>query len=213
MNIAVVLEQFAQSLGHEARLKPHVRIAHVTFELGSRHQGRNRIDDNHIDRTRPYQHVSDLKRLFTRIWLRDQQLVDVHSNGLCIYRIEGVFCIDECRRTAVSLSLGKNVERQRGLARRLRSEDLDYSTARHATYAKSEIQGEGTRWNHGHLADVLCSETHDGARAKLTLDLGYCHLEVLIPVVLLSVVLSFSLSWIPVNVPGACDRLRQTSPG
>jgi hypothetical protein len=54
-------------------------VAHLAFELGARHQGRDRVDHQHVDRARAHQRVGDLQRLLAGVGLADQQVVDVDA--------------------------------------------------------------------------------------------------------------------------------------
>ena len=48
LGAAEVGGDFAQRLGHETRLQPHMGVAHLSFDFGPRHQSSHRVDDNHI---------------------------------------------------------------------------------------------------------------------------------------------------------------------
>jgi hypothetical protein len=81
--------------------------------------------------------------------------------------------VDEGADAAAPLPLGDEVERERGLARRLRPVDLDHAAARHAADAEGDVEPDrsrGKRRDVGHLAAL--PELHDGALAELLLDLA-----------------------------------------
>ena len=71
--------QLAQRLAHEPRLQTHVRVAHVAFDFGLRHERRDRVDHDDVHRAGAHEDLADLERLLTRVGLRDQQRLDVHA--------------------------------------------------------------------------------------------------------------------------------------
>src|SRR5690606_1337497 len=125
-----VRRELAQRLRHQPRVQADVRIAHLAFDLGLRRQRRDRVDDDHVDRARAHEHVRDLERLLTGIGLRDQEVIYVHADLLRINRVERVLGVDERRGAALLLDLRNDLQRQRGLARRFRTVDLDDTPAR-----------------------------------------------------------------------------------
>ena len=56
--------QLAQRLTHQASLQTDMRIAHLPFDLRTRHQGRHRVDNDEIDCSRSQQDIRDLERFF-----------------------------------------------------------------------------------------------------------------------------------------------------
>ena len=112
--------------------RPGQRIAHVAVELGPRHQGRDRVDHDDVDRVRAHQGLGDLQRLLAGVGLGDQELVDVDAELLGVDRVERVLGVDEGGDAAQVLGLGDDVQGQRGLAGGLRPVDLDDAAARDA---------------------------------------------------------------------------------
>ena len=41
--------ELPQSLAHQAGLKSHMRVAHLTFDLGPRYKGGDGVDDDHVE--------------------------------------------------------------------------------------------------------------------------------------------------------------------
>jgi hypothetical protein len=111
--------------------------------------------------------------LLARIGLRDQQLVHVDAELLGVARVECVLGIDKSRRTAEFLGLGNDLQRQRGLAGRFGTIDLDHAPARQATDAECDIEADGTARNR---LDIFrgtgIAHAHDGTLAELFLDLA-----------------------------------------
>ena len=64
------------------------------------------------------------------------------------------------------------MQRERGLARRFRAEDLDDAAARQSADAERDIEPQRSCGNRLHLHRMLVlSEPHDGAFAEIPLDL------------------------------------------
>ena len=165
--------ELAQRLAHQARLQAGLAVAHLAFELGARHQRRDRIDDQHVDRARAHQRVGDLERLLAGVGLRDQQIVDIDPELAGIDRVERVLGVDEGADAALLLRLGQAVQRQRGLAGGFRPVDLDHPAARQAADAERDVEAERAG---GDGVDVhrlvVLAEPHDRALAEIALDLG-----------------------------------------
>ena len=92
--------EFAQRLRHQAGLQTHLRIPHFTFDFGFRGQRGHRVDDDDVDSARTNQRIGDFECLFAIIGLRNQQIVDIDSQFLCVEAVECMFSIDECRDAA-----------------------------------------------------------------------------------------------------------------
>src|SRR5580700_6953973 len=165
--------ELAQRLAHQAGLQAGLTVAHLAFELGARHQGRDRIDDQHVDRAGAHQGVGDFERLLAGVRLRDQKVVDQDAKLARIDRIERMFGIDEGTDAALLLRFGQAVQRQRGLARRFGPVDLDDPAARQPADAERDIEAERARGNDVDIHRlVVFAEPHDRALAKAALDLG-----------------------------------------
>ena len=115
-------------------------VSHLPLDLGSRHQGRHRVDHDHVESTGPDEHVGYLECLLPGVGLRDEELVHVHTQSLGVHRIEGVLGIDERPHPAVALRLGNDVQRQRGLPAALGPEDLHDAAARHASDPERQVE-------------------------------------------------------------------------
>ena len=100
MKIAIVSRlvevagELAQRLAHEPGLQAHVAVAHLAFDLGAGHECGHGVDDDHVERARPDQHVGDLEALLTRVGLADQEVVDVHADRTPVDRVHGVLGVD-----------------------------------------------------------------------------------------------------------------------
>ena len=134
--------QLAQGLGHQAGLQADVGVAHLPLDLRPGGEGGHRVDDQHVERSRPDQHVGDLEGLLAGVGLGDQQVVDVDADGLGVDRVHGVLGVDVGADAAVALGLGHHVHGQGRLARGLRTEDLDDPAPGEAADAEGEVEGQ-----------------------------------------------------------------------
>jgi len=118
------------------------------LELGLGDQRCNGVDDDDVDSIRPHEHLGNLERLLTRIGLAEKQLVDVDADLPRVARIERVFGVDEGGDAAgFFCAFAMTCRDKRGLARRLRTEDLDDAAARDSDTAEREVERDGARRN------------------------------------------------------------------
>ena len=165
--------ELPQRLRHQACLQSHLRLAHLAFELRARHQGRNRVDDQHIDGAAAHQGLGDFQGLLAVVRLGDEQLFGLDAEAAGVADIEGVLGIDEGADAAGFLCLRDHLQGQRRLARRLGAVDLDHAPARESAHAQGQVEAERSGGDHGDVAHVrLLAEFHDGALAELLLDLA-----------------------------------------
>ena len=157
-------------------------IAHVAFDLGSRGESSDGVDDDDVDRAGPHQHVGDLECLLTGVGLGDEQLIDVDPDGLGIDGIHRVLGVDVGANATVALRLGHDVQRECGLARRLGPIDLGDAATRQPTDTQGEIERKCARWNGLDRHRALLAHLHDGTLAELLLDLTHGHLERLLTI-------------------------------
>ena len=170
-------------------MQPHLRFAHLAFDFRLRHQRRDRVDDDDVDAVRADEDFDDLERLLAVVGLRDEQIVDVHTELLRIVRVEGVLGVDERGHTAQLLRFGDDLQRQRGLARRLGPENLDDAAARHAADAERVVDADRARGNgFDRLNGPLLAKPHDRAFAELLLDLAEGNFDGLLALPLLTFV-------------------------
>ena len=137
--------QLAQGLAHEPGLDAHEAVAHLAFDLGARHEGRDRVDDDAVDAAGADERLGDLERLLAGVGLADEELVDVDAAGPGVGRIERVLDVDERDDAATRLGLGEDVLADRRLARRLRAEDLGDPAARDAADAERQVERDRAR--------------------------------------------------------------------
>ena len=165
--------ELAQRLRHQPRLQAHLRFAHLAFDLGARHQRGHRVDDDDVDAVGADQHLDDLERLLAVVGLRHQQVVEIDAELLRVGGVERVLGVDEGRQAAGLLRLRDHLQRQRRLARRLRSVDLDHAAARHAADAQGVVDADRAGGDGLDRRDAaLLAQAHDRAFAELLLDLA-----------------------------------------
>ncbi len=162
--------------------RPTMAVAHLAFDLGPRHQRRDRIDDQHVDRVRAHQRIDDLERLLAGVGLRHDQLVDVDPELLGVGRVERMLGIDERGGPADLLRLGDGVQRERRLARAFRPVDFDHPPARQAADAERDVEPEAAGGDRFDLHLLAAAELHRRALAERAVDLGERRFERLLPV-------------------------------
>jgi hypothetical protein len=74
-----------------------VAVAHVPLDLGLGDEGRDRVDDDDVDRAGADEHVGDLERLLAVVGLRDEELVRLDAELARVGRVERVLGVDERR--------------------------------------------------------------------------------------------------------------------
>src|SRR6266446_482083 len=166
--------EFAQRLRHQARLQAHLRIAHFAFKLGFGDQGGDGVDHDDVDAAGANQRLGDFKGLLAVIGLRDEKVVDVHTEFAGVDGIERVLGVDERRGAAQLLRFGDDVQRHGGLTAGFRAVDFDDAAAREAAHAEGGVEREAARRDHtdGHQ-HVAAAQAHDGAFAVRLFDLRY----------------------------------------
>jgi hypothetical protein len=104
--------------------------------------------------------------------------------------------INECSEPSVSLGFSDDVQRKARLARTLRPVDLNDPAAGNTADTEREVERECPGGDHIHFPDLFVTHSHDGARAKLALDLGHGHFNVLVPVTPVVPVFSHDVSFV-----------------
>src|SRR3954453_5249971 len=81
-------------------LQPSVAPPLPALDLGARHEGGHRVDDDDVERAGADEHVGDLERLLTGVGLADQEGIGVDADGPGVLGVERVLGVDERRDTA-----------------------------------------------------------------------------------------------------------------
>jgi hypothetical protein len=130
------------------------------------------------DAIRADQDLHDFERLLAVVRLRHQQVVDVDSQLLRIQGVERVLGVHERGHASELLAFGDDLQGQRRLARRFRSEDFDDAAARHAPDAERVVDADGAGGDEvDRLDGAFLAQAHDGALAELLLDLAHGQLH------------------------------------
>ena len=146
-------------------------VAHLAFQLGARHQRRYRVDGDHVEGRRAHQRFGDLQRLFGRVRLGDEQVVDIYPHLARVRRVQCVLGVDDRAGAAQALSFGDHVLNQRRLAGRLGAEDFGDSAAGHAADPQGDVQGNRTGGDGIDRHALLgLAQLHDRAFAELFFD-------------------------------------------
>ncbi len=145
-------------------------VAHIPLNLGPGHERGHRVNNHHVHRSRSYQGLGDLQRLFSRVGLGDVQVVYVYSALAGIGRVQRVFHVNEGGHAAHLLGLGHDVLGQGGLAGGLGAVDLGDSSPGHTAYPKGNVQRNGPRWYGFHIEVSGLTQPDDGPIAKTLLD-------------------------------------------
>ncbi len=157
-----------------------MRVAHLTFDLRTWRQGRDRVDDDHVDRAGADQHVGDLEPLLTGIGLGDEQLVDVHTYRLRVGRVHRVLGIDIGTDPAVALRFGHDMHGECRLAGRLGTEDLDDPPSWQASDAERYVERHRTGRDGLDADSGVLTHPHDRSLAELLLNLAEGHIQCLV---------------------------------
>src|SRR6185312_7859757 len=112
------------------------------------------------------------ERLLSCVGLRDEQVIDVHTELFGVGGIERMLRIDERRGPAATLYFRDHLQGERGFTGRFRSINLDYSPARQATDTERDVETERAGGNGFHVVrGGRIAEAHHRAFAELLFDL------------------------------------------
>ena len=108
--------ELPQRLAHQPGLQPDVGVAHLALDLRLRHERRDRVDRDDVERPGADEELRDLERLLSRVGLGDEQLVDVDADPAGVLWIHRVLRVDEGADAAAPLRLRHDVVDERRLA-------------------------------------------------------------------------------------------------
>ncbi len=145
-------------------------VAHISLDFRLGGQGRDRIDDDDVDRAGPDEGFGDIQGLFAGVRLGDPEFVDVDPEVLGVDRVEGVFGVDEGGNAADLLGFRDRMEGERRLSRGLRTVDLDDPSTGIAADAQGLVEQDGTGRDDLDAGRVRRrTELHERALAELLL--------------------------------------------
>src|SRR5262245_47848570 len=122
-----------------------MRIAHIAFDFGLRHESGNRVNHDHIKRAGADECFRNFERLLTGIRLRDKELFEIDTNSLSVEWIKRVLGVDVGRDATHFLRFGNDVECESRLTRRFRTVDLSDAATRDAADTEREVEGNASR--------------------------------------------------------------------
>src|SRR5690606_34973160 len=154
--------QLAERLAHQPRLKAHVAVAHFTLKLRARHQRRDAVQHDHINRAAANQRVGDLQRLLAGIRLGDVEVVHIHAEPLRVDRVERVLHVDERAHAAHPLRLSDGVQAEGRLTGAFRSVNLSHPPAWDPPNADREIDSERSGRDDINLEMRYVAQADDG---------------------------------------------------
>src|SRR3712207_2954002 len=149
-----------------------MRVAHLSFYLSPRYEGRNRVYNDDIEGAGADQGICYLQGLFAVIRLGEVEVFEVDADGLGVGRVEGVLGVDKGGEAAGLLGFGDDVQGGGRLAAGLGAENLDDAPARYAADAEGQVEGEGAGRDAGYPRTLLVAHAHDRTLPELPLNLG-----------------------------------------
>ena len=179
--------QLPQRLRHEPRLKTHVRIAHLPLDLRLRHQRRDRVDHENVDRLAAHEHIGDIQRILAAVRLGNQQIFNVDADLLRVTGVDRMLGVDDRAPAALRLRIGDDMQTERGFSARFGSENLDDAAGRNTSDAERKVERERTRADDRNilLGRARIAEAHDRPFAETLLDLADRNLKVLVAAAIL----------------------------
>ena len=147
-------------------------VTHFTINFRFRHQSRYGVNYNDIYCTTANKSFRNLKSLFSIIWLRNQQIIDIYPQVASIYRIHRMLRINKCCNATLFLSFCYSMKSYCCFTRRFWTVDFNYTTTREATYTNSNIDSKRTRGNHLYI-HAICrfAKTHNSTFTKIFFNL------------------------------------------
>ena len=100
-----IVEIYGPESSGKTTVALHMRISHIAFNLLTRYQCRNRVNNNDVHSTGTHHSLCNLKCLISTVRLRDIQFINVNTYIFSVYRIKRMFCIDKSCNTASFLYL------------------------------------------------------------------------------------------------------------
>ena len=153
--------EFTEGLAHETCVKTHVLVTHFAFDFVFRDECSDRVDDHNIDSAGANESFDDLECLFTVIWLRDKEFVDVDADTAGIERVESMLGIDEGSGATQFLDFSDGVQGEGGFTGGFWTVDFDDAAAWETTDTERGIERETASWNCINISFAMFPEFHD----------------------------------------------------
>ena len=147
-------------------------ITHIAVDLSLGDQGRDRVDNDNVDRAGTHHCLRDLQRLFAAVRLGNIEVVDIHADVLGVNGIQRVLRVDEACDAAPLLHFRDHVQGHGRLTGGLRSVDLNDPSLGNTAKAEGDIKAQGACGNglDIHLNGRV-AKFHDCSLAVLLLNL------------------------------------------
>ena len=115
-------------------------VAHLALDFRARHQRRDGVDHDNVDRAGAHERLGDLERLLAGIGLGDEHILDLHAKRAGIGDVERVLCVDERDLAARLLRLGEHMQRQRRLTGGFRPVNFDDTALGQAPDTERQVE-------------------------------------------------------------------------
>ncbi len=175
--------KFPHGLTHETGVEADGRIPDFPVDFLLRHQRRDGIDDDDVDRGTAHERFANAERLLAVIRLRNQKVMRIDAQMMRVNGIERMLGIDKRRDAAHFLCFRNGMKRQRRLPGRFRPVNLDDTPSRIAADTDRDIERQRTRGNdvHIHLRPHI-PQLHDGAGPEFFFNLLHRRFQRFFPI-------------------------------
>ena len=147
-------------------------IAHFTVDFCFRNHRCNGVNNDDIYSTTANKGFCNLKSLFTIIWLRNQQVINIYAQVTRIYRIHCMLRINESCNATLFLCFCYSVKCYCCFTRGFWTVDFNYTATREATHTNSDIDCKRTRGDNLYVHAICCfTKTHNSAFTKVFFNL------------------------------------------
>ena len=149
-------------------MQAHMAVAHFAVDFGLGHQCCYGVNDDDIHSAAVYQGIHDIQRLLAGVRLGNQQLVNIYAEFFGIDGVKRMLSVNECRDTAVLLSLSNHVEGNGGFTGRFRAVDFDDTATGNTANPQGDVQRQDARGDDFHIHPGLSiPQTHYRTFAKV----------------------------------------------
>ena len=116
--------RLAERLRHQPGLQPYVGVAHVAFEFCPGHESGDTVHDDNVHGAAAHEVLDDLQGLLTGVRLGDEERVHLDAALRGVGGVQCVLSVYVSGGAALTLRFRDDVAAERGLSRRLCSENL-----------------------------------------------------------------------------------------
>ena len=146
-------------------------VAHLALDLRARHERRDGVDHDDVDRAGAHERLGDLKRLLAGVRLGDEHILDLDAKRAGVGDVERMLGVDERDLAARLLRLGEHMQRQRRLTGGFRPVNFDDTALGQAPDTERQVERQRARGDGLHIAHGVVAKAHDRALAVGALDL------------------------------------------